>query len=33
MEGELSPIESDEEWELLEDLLNDYFQNNDSEEE
>ena len=33
MEGELSPVESDEEWELLEDLLNDYFQNNDSEEE
>ena len=31
--GNLEPIESDEEWKLLEDLLNDYFDDSNDEEE
>jgi len=31
--GELLPIETDEEWALLEDLLNDYFSDLDDEEQ
>ena len=32
-EGEILPIESEEEWKLLEDLLNDYFDNRDEDEQ
>lgn len=33
LEGELLPVESDEEWKMLEDLLNDYFKEDEIDED
>ena len=33
LNGELNPVESDEEWEMLENLLNDYLEGLDEEDE